>query len=270
MQAALYGIQEPPPPRAQPLNVVFYWIHPTLKSHTCPDGHYFEPYPISVKKRTCTVDQVSSFMNRELNSSCRVPKAISSWNEIAEIADTKGKKSPTGSNDETETERSAPEIGDRKFDLPDRWRISLSSLSGDPVKLALARAVYARTKNILLRDFLSALRLLRRLLFVNRTYFACPPCRPCPSRRLLHGRIDTHGTVEHLRTHGVLDSIEHDSTIETKEIKEAEEAATEDVDVTENTGAPKICKADRERSQGGTFLGILILAIHFLGVSKRL
>ena len=59
--------------------------------------------------------------------------------------------------------------------------------------------------------------------------------------RMLDGRIDTQGTVKDLRAQGVLETIEHDSAVKTykEEIKEAEEAATNDVDAAETTDEPK-------------------------------
>ena len=74
--------------------------------------------------------------------------------------------------------------------------------------------------------------------------------------RMLDGRIDTHGTVKDLRAQGVLEAIEHDSTVETykEEIKEAEEAATNDVDAAETADEPKKPRKlikDEHREVGG-------------------
>ena len=74
--------------------------------------------------------------------------------------------------------------------------------------------------------------------------------------RMLDGRIDTHGTVKDLRAQGVLEAIEHDSAVETykEEIKEAEEAATNDVDAAETADEPKKPRKlikDEHREVGG-------------------
>ena len=73
---------------------------------------------------------------------------------------------------------------------------------------------------------------------------------------MLDGRIDTHGTVKDLRAQGVLEAIEHDSAVETykEEIKEAEEAATNDVDAAETADEPKKPRKlikDEHREVGG-------------------
>ncbi|KAJ7057949.1 hypothetical protein C8F01DRAFT_1210797 [Mycena amicta] len=110
------------------------------------------------------------------------------------------------------------------------------SLSGGQV-LALARAVYAKTKYVLLDDPLSAVdshtsrilyeKCLRGPLLANRTVvlvthhveLVLPGAYYVV--RMLDGRVDTQGTVKELRAQGVLDDITHDAAIEVKK----EEAA---------------------------------------------
>ncbi|KAF8838558.1 P-loop containing nucleoside triphosphate hydrolase protein [Paxillus ammoniavirescens] len=97
-----------------------------------------------------------------------------------------------------------------------------------PTRVALARAVYARTKYVLLDDPLSALdshtarflcdNLLTGPLFANRTVvlvthhvdLVLPGAHYLV--RMLDGRIDTQGTVDDLRVRGVLDRILPDSS----------------------------------------------------------
>ncbi|KAG6334904.1 hypothetical protein ID866_4185 [Astraeus odoratus] len=100
-------------------------------------------------------------------------------------------------------------------------------------RVALARAVYARTKYILLDDPLSAVdshtarflyeRLLRGPLLANRTVIlvthhvelVLPGAHYLI--RMLDGRIDTQGTIKDLHARGVLDYITQDSAAEVKQ-----------------------------------------------------
>ncbi|KAJ8489168.1 hypothetical protein ONZ45_g13681 [Pleurotus djamor] len=109
--------------------------------------------------------------------------------------------------------------------------VSLSG--GQKARVALARAVYARTKYVLLDDPLSAVdshtarvifeKLLRGPLLANRTVvlvthhveLVLPGTHYLI--RMLDGRIDTQGTVKELREQGVLDDIAHDASVEAHE-----------------------------------------------------
>ncbi|KAG8824518.1 hypothetical protein FRC19_001616 [Serendipita sp. 401] len=118
--------------------------------------------------------------------------------------------------------------------------VSLSG--GQKARVALARAVYARSKHVLLDDPLSAVdshtarhlveKLIQGPLMANRTiilvthhvdlvlssayYFV----------RMLDGRIDTQGTITELRSRGLLDSFVQDAQAEQQpEIVTAEELA---------------------------------------------
>ncbi|KAL1948407.1 hypothetical protein VTO73DRAFT_12482 [Trametes versicolor] len=121
--------------------------------------------------------------------------------------------------------------------------VSLSG--GQKARVALARAVYARTKYVLLDDPLSAVdshtarflyeKLLRGPLLANRTVvlvthhveLVLPGAHYLV--RLLDGRIDTQGTVQDLRASGVLDDITQVEEIEAhKEEQAVEEAKVEE------------------------------------------
>lgn len=149
--------------------------------------------------------------------------------------------------------------------------VSLSG--GQKARVALARAVYARTKYVLLDDPLSAVdshtsRLLfekllcgpllkgRTVILVTHhvelvlpgTYYVV---------RMLDGRIDTQGTVADLRSLGILDDIKHDSTVEAiqqeqeqvEDEKEAVETALEDAGKTRKK--PRQLVKDEHREVGG-------------------
>ncbi|EMD39008.1 hypothetical protein CERSUDRAFT_104287 [Gelatoporia subvermispora B] len=120
--------------------------------------------------------------------------------------------------------------------------VSLSG--GQKARVALARAVYAPSKYVLLDDPLSAVdshtarflydRLFRGPLLAGRTVILVTHHVELvlPGAfylvRMLDGRIDTQGTVKELRSHGVLDDITHDESVEAhkEEQKAAEEAET--------------------------------------------
>ncbi|CAL1697425.1 unnamed protein product [Somion occarium] len=120
--------------------------------------------------------------------------------------------------------------------------VSLSG--GQKARVALARAVYAPTKYVLLDDPLSAVdshtarflyeRLLRGPLLKDRTVVLVTHhvelVLPGTDYlvRMLDGRIDTQGYVKELRAKGILDEIAQDESIAAhKEEQEAE--ATEEV-----------------------------------------
>lgn len=152
--------------------------------------------------------------------------------------------------------------------------VSLSG--GQKARVALARAVYARTKYVLLDDPLSAVdshtarflyeRLFRGPLMANRTVILVTHHVELvlPGTyylvRMLDGRIDTKGTVKDLRAQGVLDHIAQDSTAEVKEeeavaatetpIEAQEGNADADIAVESNKKPRKLIK-DEHREAGG-------------------
>ncbi|KAF8836435.1 P-loop containing nucleoside triphosphate hydrolase protein [Paxillus ammoniavirescens] len=109
--------------------------------------------------------------------------------------------------------------------------VSLSG--GQKARVALARAVYPRTKYVLLDDPLSAVdshtarflyeKLLRGPLLANRTVIlvthhvelVLPGAHYLV--RMLDGRIDTQGTVKDLRAQGTLDYITQDAEADVKQ-----------------------------------------------------
>ncbi|KAJ7179617.1 hypothetical protein C8R46DRAFT_1074274 [Mycena filopes] len=153
------------------------------------------------------------------------------------------------------------EIGDKG--------VSLSG--GQKARVALARAVYAKTKYVLLDDPLSAVdshtsrtlyeKCLRGPLLANRTVvlvthhveLVLPGAHYVV--RMLDGRIDTQGTVKELRAQGVLDDIAHDAAVEVKkeELAVATDAtATDaDADAKEETKKPRKLVKDEHREEGG-------------------
>ncbi|GBE87310.1 ATP-dependent bile acid permease [Sparassis crispa] len=119
--------------------------------------------------------------------------------------------------------------------------VSLSG--GQKARVALARAVYARSKYVLLDDPLSAVdshtarflfeRLLCGPLLEHRTVIlvthhvelVLPGAHYLV--RMLDGRIDTQGMIKDLRAQGVLDYITHDESVEAhKEEQQAQEEET--------------------------------------------
>ncbi|TDL18519.1 multidrug resistance-associated ABC transporter [Rickenella mellea] len=148
--------------------------------------------------------------------------------------------------------------------------VSLSG--GQKARVALARAVYARTKYVLLDDPLSAVdshtarfiyeRLLLGPLMQNRTVvlvthhveLVLPGAYYVV--RMLDGRIDTQGTVKDLRSRGVLDEIAQDSAPPTQENdQETKEASDVKVDDPNAPAAeakkPRKLVEDEERASGG-------------------
>ncbi|KAI0332194.1 multidrug resistance-associated ABC transporter [Cubamyces sp. BRFM 1775] len=146
--------------------------------------------------------------------------------------------------------------------------VSLSG--GQKARVALARAVYAPTKYVLLDDPLSAVdshtsrflfeKLLKGPLLANRTVIlvthhvelVLPGTHYLV--RMLDGRIDTQGTVQDLRAKGVLDDIAQHEEVEAHKEEQAvalakeedaEVAAVENGDETAN-GAPQGKKKPRK------------------------
>ncbi|THG99339.1 hypothetical protein EW026_g2986 [Hermanssonia centrifuga] len=130
--------------------------------------------------------------------------------------------------------------------------VSLSG--GQKARVALARAIYAPTKYILLDDPLSAVdshtarflfdKLFRGSLVQHRTVILVTHHVELvlPGTyyvvRMLDGRIDTQGTVKDLRARGVLDDIAHDEAVEVHKEEQA-------IEVTE-TSAGAVDEADAE------------------------
>ncbi|KII83760.1 hypothetical protein PLICRDRAFT_119100 [Plicaturopsis crispa FD-325 SS-3] len=144
---------------------------------------------------------------------------------------------------------------------------------GQKARVALARAVYARTKYVLLDDPLSAVdshtarwlfeKLLCGPLLANRTvvlvthhvelvlpgtYYIC---------RMLDGRIDSQGSVQDLRSEGVLDDIAHDSAAvnDDHEATDLDEETSPTADVldkpAEEVKKPRKFIEDERRETGG-------------------
>ncbi|KAF7321054.1 hypothetical protein HMN09_00192800 [Mycena chlorophos] len=128
--------------------------------------------------------------------------------------------------------------------------VSLSG--GQKARVALARAVYAKSKYVLLDDPLSAVdshtsrvlyeKCLRGPILANRTVvlvthhveLVLPGAHYLV--RMLDGRIDTQGPVKELRAQGVLDDIKHDAAVEVEK-EEAAVAAEEAVGEAEAVAA---------------------------------
>ncbi|KAJ7664588.1 multidrug resistance-associated ABC transporter [Mycena polygramma] len=153
----------------------------------------------------------------------------------------------------------ATEIGARGVNLS----------GGQKARVALARAVYVRTKFVLLDDPLSAVdshtarflfdKLLRGPLLANRTVIlvthhidlVLPGTHYLV--RMLDGRIDVQGTVEDLRTQGILDEITHDAAADAKaeEPVAAIEDTIDDPDAAAKPSKPRKLVKDEHRAIGG-------------------
>ncbi|PPQ62804.1 hypothetical protein CVT24_000498 [Panaeolus cyanescens] len=151
--------------------------------------------------------------------------------------------------------------------------VSLSG--GQKARVALARAVYARTKYVLLDDPLSAVdshtsrflyeRLLRGPLLEHRTVVLVTHhvelVLPGASYlvRMLDGRIDTQGSVKELRAQGLLEGIAQDESVEVlKEEQVLADKSLEKAPTTESgqpatasTKKPKKLVKDEHRETGG-------------------
>ncbi|RDB18199.1 ATP-dependent bile acid permease [Hypsizygus marmoreus] len=184
--------------------------------------------------------------------------------------------------------------------------VSLSG--GQKARVALARAVYARTKYVLLDDPLSAVdshtsrflyeRLLRGPLLANRTVIlvthhvelVLPGAHYLV--RMLDGRIDTQGTIKDLQAQGVLEHIKQDAAVE---VQKEEVVLAEDIPAVDNGEEKKVIDAkmprklvkDEHRETGGVkwsiyksylkassyyiwaFLAFLVVVNQILGVSEK-
>ncbi|KAI0275322.1 multidrug resistance-associated ABC transporter [Gloeopeniophorella convolvens] len=156
--------------------------------------------------------------------------------------------------------------------------VSLSG--GQKARVALARAVYAPAKYVLLDDPLSAVdshtarflfeKLLRGPLLANRTVIlvthhvelVLPGAHYLV--RMLDGRIDTQGTLSELRARGILDEIAQSEEVTAHEEEQkaaaeepsAEEAAVEATledpqPVKDAVKKPRKLVKDEERQEGG-------------------
>ncbi|KAJ7107582.1 multidrug resistance-associated ABC transporter [Mycena epipterygia] len=181
--------------------------------------------------------------------------------------------------------------------------VSLSG--GQKARVALARAVYARTKYVLLDDPLSAVdshtsrtlyeKCLCGHLLAHRTVvlvthhveLVLPGAHYLV--RMLDGRIDTQGTIKNLRAQGVLDDIAHDADVEVKK-EEVAVAAETSVDTTDAEPAKKPRKLveDEHREEGGVkwkiyksylkassytiwcFLALIVVVQQLLSVGEKL
>ncbi|KAF9526193.1 multidrug resistance-associated ABC transporter [Crepidotus variabilis] len=160
-------------------------------------------------------------------------------------------------------------------DLTEIGARGVSLSGGQKARVALARAVYARTKYVLLDDPLSAVdshtsrflydRLLRGPLLAKRTVvlvthhveLVTPGAHYLV--RMLDGRVDTQGLVKELREQGLLEAIEHDAAVDAHKedllVAEAiavEEAAEEDAaKPAEKSKKPRKLIKDEHREVGG-------------------
>ncbi|GLB44359.1 putative ABC transporter transmembrane region [Lyophyllum shimeji] len=183
--------------------------------------------------------------------------------------------------------------------------VSLSG--GQKARVALARAVYARTRYVLLDDPLSAVdshtsrflyeRLLRGPLLANRTVvlvthhveLVLPGAYYLV--RMLDGRIDTQGTIKDLQAQGVLEDIKQDAAVEVQKEEMVAADAPLEVDVEAkkpgDTKKPRKLIKDEHRETGGVkwsiyksylkassywiwgFLASLVLVSQVLGITEK-
>ncbi|KAF8439690.1 multidrug resistance-associated ABC transporter [Boletus edulis BED1] len=185
--------------------------------------------------------------------------------------------------------------------------VSLSG--GQKARVALARAVYARTKYVLLDDPLSAVdshtarflyeQLLQGPLLANRTVILVTHHVELvlPGAyylvRMLDGRIDTQGTVKDLRAQGILDYITQDAGADVKQEEPvaASEASVDNAPAEpakDGSKKPRKLIKDEHRETGGvkwsvynaylkassywtwSILTILIICSQSLGVIEKL
>ncbi|KAJ2929604.1 hypothetical protein H1R20_g7490, partial [Candolleomyces eurysporus] len=173
--------------------------------------------------------------------------------------------------------------------------VSLSG--GQKARVALARAVYARTKYVLLDDPLSAVVLVTHHveLVLPGAYYLV---------RMLDGRIDTQGTVEDLRDQGVLEHITYDAAADLHKdemaLAAAKEASAEssssngEGDAEDPAATPGEAKKprklvkDEHRETGGVkwsiyksyleassywiwgFLAFMVVVVQLLGASEKI
>ncbi|KAJ7069893.1 hypothetical protein C8F01DRAFT_1114453 [Mycena amicta] len=148
--------------------------------------------------------------------------------------------------------------------------VSLSG--GQRARVALARAVYVRSKYLLLDDPLSAVdshtasvlfeKLFQGPLLANRTVILVTHhinlVLPGTGYlvRMLDGRIDAQGKVDDLRALGILDDITHDAEADTKAeepvaANENPNAHIDDPDAPKKQGTPQKLVKDEHRAVGG-------------------
>ncbi|KAJ7591990.1 P-loop containing nucleoside triphosphate hydrolase protein [Mycena floridula] len=144
--------------------------------------------------------------------------------------------------------------------------ISLSG--GQKARVALARAVYARTQFVLVDDPLSAVdshtsrflyeKLLCGPLLANRTVVLVTHHIDLvmPSAhylvRMLDGRIDAQGTVAELRERGILDQIVHDAAAEVEQEMDTSTVATIAETLSDlKRKPPRKLVEDERREEGG-------------------
>ncbi|KAK7005882.1 hypothetical protein R3P38DRAFT_3040178 [Favolaschia claudopus] len=185
------------------------------------------------------------------------------------------------------------EIGERGITLS----------GGQKARVALARAVYAKTQYVLLDDPLSAVdshtsqilyeKCLRGPLLANRTVvlvthhieLVLPGAHYLV--RMLDGRIDAQGTVQELRAQGVLDDIRHDAAIEVQKEEKSAEVIEADANPVEEKKAPRALVQDEKRQQGGvkweiyksylrassysiwSVMAFLIVVVQLLGIGEK-
>ncbi|KZT05166.1 multidrug resistance-associated ABC transporter [Laetiporus sulphureus 93-53] len=145
--------------------------------------------------------------------------------------------------------------------------VSLSG--GQKARVALARAVYAPTKYVLLDDPLSAVdshtarflfeRLFQGPLLAHRTVILVTHHVELvlPGAyylvRMLDGRVDTQGMVKELRARGILEDIAHEEEVEAhreEQIAEAEEASPNaeiDAELEGENGGKAVDKSKKPR-----------------------
>ncbi|KAF8273971.1 multidrug resistance-associated ABC transporter [Lactarius quietus] len=178
---------------------------------------------------------------------------------------------------------------------------------GSSRALALARAVYAPARYVLLDDPLSAVdshtarflleKLLCGPLLANRTVILVTHHVELvlPSAhylvRMLDGRIDTQGTLADLRAQGVLDEIAHSEEIAAVASPTSDQVVVDEVGdsgATTGTKKPRKLIKDEERQKGGVkwniyntylkassywtwiILGFFIILAQLLSVSEKI
>ncbi|KAJ7108212.1 multidrug resistance-associated ABC transporter [Mycena epipterygia] len=181
--------------------------------------------------------------------------------------------------------------------------ISLSG--GQKARVALARAVYAKTKYVLLDDPLSAVD-----SHTARTLYEKCLCGPLLAHRtvvlvthhvalvlpgahylvrMLDGRIVTQGTIGDLRAQDVLDHIAHDAAVEVQkeELVVAADTSLDMTDDAEPAKKPRKLVEDEHREEGGVkwktyktylkassytlwyFLAFIVVLRQFLSVGEK-
>ncbi|KAF8133513.1 P-loop containing nucleoside triphosphate hydrolase protein, partial [Mycena galopus ATCC 62051] len=191
----------------------------------------------------------------------------------------------------------ATEIGARGVNLS----------GGQKARVALARAVYVRSRFVLLDDPLSAVdshtarllfdKLLRGPLLAHRTVILVTHHVDLVLSganylvRMLDGRIDAQGTVEDLRSRGLLDEITHDAAADVKAEEPVAAIEANDADPDDPEAKPKKPRKlvkDEHRAIGGVkwaiyksylqassygiwaFLLFAVLVGQFLNVGEKL